>query len=575
MATKVMKNLPCKRKVLFKSIIIYPERDLATKKLSKQLDIRSYKTMNVWLNFRNFTPGDTVTIQVGSSDTDYLEYKDIPMSSAGIWQEIKLKLKDNSIGSFAKTVPQGSPDLKRITTIKINVTGTTGSFWLDDIYLSEAETQTDSAYWYEGEVKIKRPLFITDTGTPVFSDINLKYISKGHGTNFSTIGKPVTDIMEQYNEIFSSANILPNWSTKLDFIAEKSETDSFNELMPEDKRGKTDKRSLLFESNYISNIYAVPSIKLLYKQDMFGNKKEEDAVNKVIKRTTDELYTPSIVLDERLSDFLYGNLTSTVKIDLLFKNQKISRDSTSLTFQDEAEKRQKGSANFTLEYKNKYFYIQPGIFTSSQEIVKLKGKTYLNDTQILSDVDSSFHAPFIYNSDYKFVDREKKTNLRFGSDNSFISPNVAFEFFYSENNFRDYSDSERLLSMEYSRAKNARSSVSNGINFPFNFSNYKSLKFLKSLNFYYSRSIYLQETDVPFEGESAGTFEENYGIKRIYGSFANPVFNLWDYPPWHFFTGRGNFARGRDFSYNTLNAKLKSNTGSSIENYNNQAQINR
>ncbi len=147
------------------------------------------------------------------------------------------------------------------------------------------------------------------------------------------------------------------------------------------------------------------------------------------------------------------------------------------------------------------------------------------------------------------------------------------EFFYSENNFRDYSDSERLLSMEYSRAKNARSSVSNNINFPFNFSNYKNLKFLKSLNFYYSRSIYFQETDVPYEGESSGTFEENYGIKRIYGSFADPVFNLWDYPPWHFFTGRGNFARGRDFSYNTLNAKLKSNSGSPIENYNNQIRL--
>ncbi len=231
----------------------------------------------------------------------------------------------------------------------------TGKLWLDDIYLSEAESQTDSAYWYEGEIKIKRPLFLTDTGTPVFSDINLKYISKGHGSNFSTIGKPVTDIMEQYNEIFSSANILPNWSTKLDFIAEKSETDSFNEMMPEDKRGKTEKRSLLFESNYISNIYAVPSIKLLYKQDMFSNKKEEDAVNKVIKRTTDELYTPSIVLDERLSDFLYGNLTSTVKIDLFFKNQKISRDSTSLFFRMKRKSGRKAARILLLNIKINIF----------------------------------------------------------------------------------------------------------------------------------------------------------------------------------------------------------------------------
>ena len=228
------------------------------------------------LTSRSFTPGDTVTMQVGSSETDYIEYK-LPMDSPGIWREIKLKLKDSSSGNIEKNAVHGTPDLKRISFIKVKVNGqAAGKLWLDDIYLSEAESQTDSAYWYEGEVKIKRPLFLTDAGTPVFSDINLKYISKGHGSNFSTIGKPVSDIMEQYNEIFSSANILPNWSTKLDFIAEKSETDSFNEMMPEDKRGKTEKRSLLFESNYISNIYAVPSIKLLYKQDMFGNKKEEE-----------------------------------------------------------------------------------------------------------------------------------------------------------------------------------------------------------------------------------------------------------------------------------------------------------
>ncbi len=544
----------------------------AEKKLSKAMDIRSYKTMNIWFNFKNFTPGDAVTIQIGSSDTDYLEYS-IPMSSAGAWQEIKLKLKDNSSGSFNKTV-QGSPDLKRITLIKINVTGETGNLWLDDMYLSEAETQKDSAYWYESEIKIKRPLFLTEAGTPVFSDINLKYIGKGHGSQFSTVGKPVSDIMENYNEIFSSMNILPNWTTKLDFIVEKSETDSYNELMPEDKRGKTLKKSLLFESNYVSNIYAVPSIKVLYKQDMFGNRKEEDSANKIIKRTNDELYTPSIILDEKLTNFLYGNLSGTVKIDLFFKNQKIGRDSTgAFIFQDEIEKRQKESANIALEYRNKYFYIQPGLLASSQEIVKLNGKSYLNDTQILNDVNSGYHFPFINDGENKLVDREKKTNLKLGSDNSVFSPSVSLELFYSENNFRDYSGSERLLSAEFCRSKNARSSLSNSINFPFNFGNYKSIKFLKTVNFFYTRSVYLQETDVPFEGEGEGTFDEEYGIKRVYASFASPVFNLWEYPPWYFFTGRGNFARGRDFAHDTLNSKLRSESNSPIQNYSNQLRL--
>ncbi|MBN2401632.1 MAG: hypothetical protein JXN64_04460 [Spirochaetes bacterium] len=555
----------------------------ATKKLTKSMDIRSYKTMNVWFNFRNFTPGDTITILVGSSEPDnlvgssegdYMEYR-FPMDYPGIWREMKLKLKDGSSGNIEKYAVHGSPDLKRISFIRVEVNSTaSGKLWLNDIYLSEAESQTDSAYWYEGEIKIKRPLLVTDAGTPVFSDINLKYISKGHGSKFSTLGQPMSDIMEQYNEIFSSTNILPNWSAKLDFILENSETDSFNELVSENKRGKTEKKSLLFESNYVSNIYAVPSIKLLYKQDMFDNKKEEDVAKKIIKKTGQKLYTPSVILDEKIHDFLYGNLSGIIKIDLSFKNEKIIRDNTPVfIFQDEIEKRQAQSANFTLEYKNKYFYIQPGIFTSSQEIVKLKGKTYLNDTQILADVENNWHFPFLYNSKYKFVDREKKTNLRFGSDNQVFSPNTALEFFYSENNFRDYSSSERLLSMNYSRARNARSSVSNSINLPFNFGNHTKIKFLKYLNFNYTRSVYFQETDIPFEGEGTGTFEEEYGIKRVYGSFADPVFNLWNYPPWHFYTGRGNFARGRDFSYNTLNSKLKSDNDSPIQNYDNQFRL--
>ncbi len=72
-----------------------------SKKLTKPMDIRSYKTMNVWFNFRSFTTGDTVTMLVGSSETDYIEYR-IPMDYPGIWREIKLKLKDSSSGNIEK-----------------------------------------------------------------------------------------------------------------------------------------------------------------------------------------------------------------------------------------------------------------------------------------------------------------------------------------------------------------------------------------------------------------------------------------------------------------------------------------
>ncbi|MFH0977076.1 MAG: hypothetical protein V1874_14940 [Spirochaetota bacterium] len=563
----------------YSSVLPFPsglKKGSTAKKIIKPVDVRSYKTMNMWFNFRSFSSGDSIAMQVGSSDTDYIEYR-FPMDYANTWREMRLKLKDSSGGNIEKYEVHGSPDLKRISVIRVELHGqgtSTGKLWLNDIYLSEPETEKSGAYWYEGELKIKRPLYITKSGTPVFSDINIKYISKGHGSRFSSVGKQITDIMEQYNEVFSSANILPNWSAKLDFIAEKSDTDSYNELVAVDKRGKTNKKTLLFESSYISNIYAMPSITVQYKQDMSNNIKEEDSSTRQLKRTKNELYTPSIIIDEKLSGFLGGNLSAITRIDLNFKNESINRDDSSVSLLgDEEEKRQKGYATVTLDYRNKLFYIQPGISTGSQEIVKVKGKTSLNDTQILTDIDNSYHFPFVYNSKYKLVDRDKKANLKLGSDNALSPANMAMEVYYSEYNFRDYTESEKLLTREYSRAKNARSSVSSNLNLPVNFSNFKNLKFIRSFNLYYTRSVFFEETDIPYEGEGKGAFDEEYGVKRVYNGFSEPVFNLWKYPPWYFFKGRGNFANGRDFSYNKLNSKLDGESGSPELNYTNHLRL--
>jgi len=551
------------------------EKASATKKLTKPMDIRAYKTVNIWMNFRSFNSGDSVAILVGSSDTDYLEYR-LPMSSAATWQNISLKLANGSAGNIEKYAVHGTPDLKRMSFIRVDVYGSgTGKFWLDDIYLSEAETQKDSAYWYEGEIKVKRPLFYTDSGKPVFSDINVKYIRKGHGSKFSTIGKPVSDVLEDYNEVFTSMNILPNWNTKIDFIVENSKTDSFNEQVPDNKRGKTGKKSLLFESNYISDIYGMPGIKFLYKQDIYNNLKEENISTKLIRRTKDEIHTPSIILDERLTDFLGGNLSSIIKMDLFFRNERISRDNTSdPLLKSEEEKRQKEGTSISLDYQNKYFFIQPAVFTGSHEIVESKGKTYKNDVQILSDVDGGFHLPLVYKNGTKFVDREKKANLKIGSSDKLVfSPNISAEFYYSENNFKDYTENDKLLAGDFTRAKSARSSVSNGLNLPFNFSNYKSLRFIRNLNIFYTRSVYFQETDVPYEGEGESVFDEEYGIKRVYSGLSNSVLNIVEYPPWYNFKGRGNFANGRDFAYHKFNNKLDETSNSPIGNYNNQLRL--
>ena len=545
-----------------------------TKTFSKPVDIRYYKTINAWLNYRAFSPGDTVSIYVGSSDTNYLKYT-FDMDYLSTWREMKLKLKSGSTGTVEIDTTEGTPDLKRISFMRVEVYSTSaspGKIWVDDIYLSEPVKQNDDAYWAEGEFRITKPLFRTEAGTPVFSDIVLGYLNKGHGAEFSTIGQTATDVELKYSEIFSSMNILPNWNAKLDYIAQKTNTDSLNELVAASERGSTEKRSLIFESYYLSNIYLIPTIRLSYKQDSYSNTIIEDSDSGYIKNTANEIYTSSIFVEERVGNFLFGNLTATVKMDMYFKDEKTDRSDPA--YSDEYEKREKGNVSFAIDYRNKYIFLQPAVYAGSHEIVEHMGKTSLGDTQIADDFSGKFHFPMMLDSDSKLVDRQKKADLKFGSaSRAFISPNVVWGYYYSENDFMDYSESEKALTYNFSRSKDANSTLSNMLNLPFNFNDINILKFIKSMNLYYSRSIFLSETSVPYEDESTSAYDEKYGISRVYGRFAGPAYNLFKYPPWHFFRGRGNFSNGRDFCYNSLNDKIESDSNSVIQDYTNNLKL--
>jgi hypothetical protein len=543
-----------------------------TKTFTKPIDLRYYKTMNLWLNYRSFNAGDSVSIFVGSSDSNYIQYT-FTMDYLNTWREMKLKLKSNSTGTVEKSSITGNPDLKRISFLRVEIYSTSaGKLWLDDIYLSEPVKQKDDAYWAEGELKITKPLFRTESGTPVFSDIVFGYINKGHGAQFSTIGQTATDIELKYSEIFFSANILPNWSTKLDYIVQNTSTDSLNELVAANERGNTVKNSLIFESNYISNINLMPTIRVSYKQDSYNNTIVEDSSTELKKNTINDIYTPSIILEEKINDFLYGNLLCTIKMDLYFKDEKIDRSDSS--YATEYEKREKENLTVSINYQNKYFFIQPSVYTGSHEIVDYRGKTSLNDTRIANDFNGGFHFPMVLDDDSKLVDRQKKADFKIGTaGNSFFAPNLSLGYYYSENDFKDYSQSERLLTCEFSRSKDANSSLSNGLNLPFNFNNFGALKFIKSLNIYYTRSIYLEEASIPYESENTSAFDEKYGIDRIYNKFSGPAYNLFAYPPWYFFRGRGNFSHGRDFCYSSFNKQLKSSSDSAIQDYSNHLKL--
>ena len=73
--------------------------------------------MNIWYNLRNSTGGEVIGIVIGSSDSDYIEYR-FSMDYTKIWREVKLKLKGSSNGDIDIYQTVGNPDLKRIILIK-------------------------------------------------------------------------------------------------------------------------------------------------------------------------------------------------------------------------------------------------------------------------------------------------------------------------------------------------------------------------------------------------------------------------------------------------------------------------
>lgn len=556
-----------------------------TRKFSKSLDLRFYKTLNLWLYARQFSSGDTVGVVLGSSDSDYIEYR-FPFEYINMWKEVTLRLQDGSSGTVEKYAVAGTPDMKRISYMKLVVYSSSssgGKFWVNDIYVSEPETLRDDAHWYEAELRSHIPLARTRAGVPILSDIRIKYINKGHGAQFSTLGQTTKDMSEEYHELFTSANILPNWTTKFDFIYERYKTDSLNENVDNELQGSTVRKNIVFETHYVSNIYAVPSVKFIYHQVNYENNRDEVTSGYAFTRKTcSKTHSPVMLVEEKLNDIFGGDIVAKIQMDTYFKEESIRRISGSAAETElanyvtlnEVEQRQKGNARFSVYYQNKLFYINPIVDTGSHEIVRLSGKSNLTDTEVLNDVHGGYHVPFMYDSDCKFVERNKNLEFNAGMKrNSIISPSFKINMYYLENGFRDYSASEKLQSGDFQRARDTRSYISNRIDLPVNPGKITSLNFVKNVNFSYSRSLYLQEAEVPYEGEGTSSLSEDYGIRRAYGGMSSTGLNLFKYYPWYFLRGRGNYARGRDFVYSSFNENLEYQDGTVVSDYTNSYRL--
>lgn len=551
---------------------------------ARPLDLRHYKTMNFWFNYRESSGNEIIGIMLGSSENDYVEYR-FPMDYMNVWREVKLRLREGSGGEINSSSTTGEPDMKRIRYMRVLIygnTGDSGKIWLNDIYVSEPETLKSSARWYEGELKIKRPLYKTDSGMPILSDISIKYIHKGHGAQFSTIGKSNTDLEESHNQVFSSFNIFPGMETRLDYTREKTKTDSLNEDVNEEKRGESIKNSFYFITDYKSTTSGIPSIIISYKHDNYNNIIEEDITGYDVDRNRERIvHTPVISIIENIDDFLFGKLSTKLLIDMNFKEVEVKRSSGEIENSmlsgyapvHEKEKRQKSDATLFVNYTSKYFYVKPELNIKSEELVDTAGRQNLTDTEIVNDVEGGFHFPFIYGESHRFVERNRKVLCAVGLVDGYVTPEYKLDLSYLENRFRDYDESELQSAQEYRRSKDAKSLIQTELSMPVHLGKISSLHFIKNFNLSYMRNIYFFENDIPYEGESKGPYREDYGIKRSLFDNLGTGLNFLKYYPGFFFKGRGNFSNGRSYVYNRDNKEIYFPSGDPVNDYNNQLRL--
>ncbi len=560
-----------------------PDYASVIRKFSKEIDIRFYKTMNLWLNVRDSISSNVIGFIIGSSDSDFIEYRITPNFSM-IWSEIKLKLSKDSSGNIDKYQVTGNPDLKRIKYIKavVHGNGSSGKIWLNEIYVSEPETLEGDAKWYEFEMKTLRPLFKTASGVPVLSDMNLRYIYKGHSSQFSSVNKTSSDVEENYHELFASAKILPNWDTNFNYVNEFSRTDSLNEEVADAKKGDARRNFFMVNSVFNSTVENVPSITFSYSFDKNENIREAASEGSSYSEDSiSVIHTPVILYRQDLEDFLYGKFSLRMILDMAFSHNKIDRDSSviddamlsSSVVLSESEKKQKSDAKIELDYANSLFFFRPQFTTSSIEYVMLNGGDNYDETGVDGGLNGNFYLPFRNYDDSKFIERNNGTGFTLGVKFlEYLSPEYSMSVDYKENAFKDYKD-ETVIDEGFSRFKSTMSNLTSEITLPFQLRKIEVLKRVKNFQLNYQRSIYFNEADVPYEGEGTGLFDEEYGISNVLKGAASPAYNLISNYPGLYFRGRGNAGKGRDLLYNALNDDDGiSELGSSSE-YNNSLKL--
>jgi hypothetical protein len=519
----------------------------------KPIDLRYYRSVSFWYNPRLFTSGDVIRVYLGSSENDYVMYS-VPVVQSDQWQEASLSIKGDSSDGIMPTATVGYPDFSHLRIIRFEMQSSgSGRIWFNIIRGTDPMHVKGSAYWHEWSIRGKRPIYITDAGTPLFDKMFLSYVQRMNDGEFMSPGRTDSGMSELVRELRGECAITPKCVGYITFTQTNTESDSFDDRFSLDQRGKIARDNAIVQIDYLSDRDFIPSIGLYYNGMKSEKRCLENGMGSRSNISTDNVsHAPRISIDEKFTDFINGKWRLKIVSEAVFTSEKVI--TTDIAAVRDGESRQKESLKVDAEYTLNRFVFSPSGRLYSHEVVKYYGRSSQNG-EILSDIGGGFRIPFFGDGESKYAERTMESGWKMRlADIDWISPTHTFSYLYNQNTFKDFTGDEIVAHPSYERTHSAQGSVISEFVIPFISRNISSV--VKSVNTSFKRSSTLDETNVPYEGENRGLFNERYGVERNFSKTAPAVMNIFKYHPFYFLRGRGNFAKVRDYLESTGNGQL-------------------
>lgn len=530
------------------------DKALARRIFLRKMNLSYYKNINLWVNYKNLTSaGQYLIFRLGSSEEDYYEYRTL-IDRTG-WQKLKFEIKSpsNYLGKI---------NLKQISMMALGIqtdlpSPTTGTVWINDIYVSDPQVLSDDAYKYEAMVEMIRPMFKTKSGVPILSGLQTTYRHRHKGQRFATIGQTENYTEEDKKEWIVSSDILPFWHGDYRLLRETTDSDPQENIDLLSLRGTTENVSHSTTHKFqFRNPYA-PVITTSYTHEDYKNVQSEVSENSFgnEEENKTEIYektrAPAITLSETLPPLGKSKIFYSVKTSTSFYQKKeiyAEYEEMLLTnYEVKKEKEQNDLTEASIRYTLGNFEITPGY--NYKQILLLE-KNY-TDTVNQTQVSGDFYFPWLKKpSDFRYRQRSTEYDLNVSYKDLFIlSPNIQFSAKYQENSFQDNIltyDQEKMQ-----RLKNPSTIATTHFSTPFLINKIKKNKIIRSLQYSFEREIIFNETMLPFT-EKTSVYDDQYGLKRTLPPLMDHAYNLFRYPFWYYYNSkdevkRNNFSKARDY----------------------------